>query len=49
MPMFTMNVGVLEEGKFEELQEYLGNGQPFLLFVIKCIPAKQSLICSYCN
>ena len=49
MPKFTRHVGPLSERKFEELQEYLGNGKPFLLFAIKSIPAKQSFICSYCN
>ena len=37
MPKFTRHVGRLTEGKFEELKEYLGNGKPFLLLVIKGI------------
>ena len=49
MPKFERHVGPMTEGKFEQLKEYLGNGKPFLLLVIKGIPAKQSFICSYCN
>ena len=37
MPKFTRHVGRLTEAKFEQLKEYLGNGKPFLLLVIKGI------------